>query len=204
MGCHSGNRADALDWFKVYEFTNFVDITTFSYDEDNSLSAPTFSRVLYQIQYDEFSVWVEFDDFTSGDATKVGLPLSWVYDVEVTNLKAYFTNPGAGFPLANLNTIVTKDSAIGKIQFWPSNYSTGADGIYSHDDTGGGTADGYGSMQVFDMEPTIPECVFSWSGWGLTNGGNCGIGSYSGTHTDWTFNYNANDFTRKICRIFIK
>lgn len=204
MGCHSGNRAESLEWFKVYEFTDFVDVPSFTYDEDSSLSAPSFTRVLYQIQYDEFSVWCEFDDFTGNDAARVGLPLTWIYNVEVSNLKVYVTNPGNGFPLANQATLRTRDSILGKIQFWPSNYSGGDDGVYSDDDTGGGTADGYGSFQVFDMEPTTPECVFSWSGWGGSNGGNCGIGSQNAGHPDWTFQYNANDFTRKICRVYVK
>lgn len=210
MGAFSGQKAETNGWQLVYQFTNFTDIPTFSYDIDNSGQIGTFSRILYLIKYSQYSVWCELDDFTGGLANRIGLPISWVYDVEVTNIKTYVNNPDTGFPDADQGTIYNRETPTGRINFWPSNYATagttpeGNDSIYDHNDSGFSTANGYGSMQVFDTQSAIPECIFSWSGWGISNGGNCGLGSNTTNgHTDWTFNYNANNFPNKLCRIYV-
>lgn len=203
MGAHSGNRPGTKEWSLIYQFTNFRDIAAFSYDVNNSLSATPFSRILYQMKYDQYSVWCELDDFSSGDATKIGLPTNFVWEVNTTNMYVWVNNPSTGFPGANQSTIYNRGPVNARINFWPSDYGT-QNATYDHDDDGYNTSNGYGSMQIFDVSAATPECIFAWNAWGLTNGGDCGIGNRNTSHPDWTFAYNANTIQSKLCRIWVK
>lgn len=203
MSCAMGNRPESKGWTKIYEFDNFkMDVTNFVYKVDNSLTAPAFTRVLFQIVADKFSVWVEMDDWTLGDATKIGVPLTWVYDNDVTNLVVWSSNPGTGFPNANQATIYSRKTSLGRLNFWPSNYGTGTNTVYDYEDTSYNTVNGHGSFQVFDMEPTTPECLFAWNHWGTSP--SIGMGNWTGTHPDWTFSYQGNQFSKTLCRIYVK
>jgi len=203
MACFSGFRPSSLQWFLTYQFTKFVDVSTFSYDVNNSLIAPSFTRIAYQMKYDQFSVWCELDDFSDNDVSKIGLPTNFVHEVNVTNMYVQVNNPNSGFPDANQTTIYNRGPVNGRINFWPSNYGT-EDATYNHDDNGYDTGNGYGSMQIFDTTPATPECIFAWNAWGLTNGGDIGIGNQNTSHSDWTFKYNANNFKNKKCSIWVK
>ena len=203
MSCHAGKRPESLEWNKIYEFSDFtMDVPNFVYDIDNSLSAPAFTRVLFQVVADEFSVWVEMDDWTLGDITKIGVPLTWVWNTNVSNLIIWNNNPGDGFPNANQATINSRTSAVGKLNFWPSNYSGSPSSAFDDDDSGYSTANGHGSFQVFDMEPIIPECIFAWNHWGTTF--SLGMGNWTGTNPDWTFSYLGPNFNKTLCRIYVK
>jgi hypothetical protein len=206
MGAFSGNRAESLKWYKVYEWTSFVDVGAFSYTINNSATAPSFSRILYQMVFGDYTVWCEMDDFTSNNATRVGVPLTWTYEVDVTNLKVYFNKAALAYPGSNIATIYSRESALGRINFWPSNYGRdgGNNSLYDHDDDEYNTSNGYGSMQIFDMIPTTPECIFAWNAWGLTNGGDLGMGNRNTSHPDWTFAYNLNTIGPKLGRVFVK
>jgi len=205
MSCAAGPNPLLLGWYPVYEFDMRSDIVAGSYDAsytvNNSATAPSFTRVLYILKLNEFSVWCEFDDFTSNTAARVGVPASWIYDVAVTNLVVRVNNPGSGFPGANQSTIVNRTSATGRINFWPSNYSVGGDGLYNAIDTGYDTGNGYGSFQVFDTAPATPECIFAWNAWGINE---YGIGSNASGQPDWTFTSNGAQFLNRLCRIYVK
>jgi len=205
MGAHAGKRPESSGWNLIYQLRNFrnMDVPTISYDVDNSSSAPSFTRVLYQMMYNEYSVWCEFDDFTSNDATRIGIPLTWVYEVDVTNMYVWYNNPNSGFPGANQSTIYNRGPVNGRINFWPSNYST-EDGIYNHDDDSYGTSNGYGSFQIFDIDPATPECVFAWNAWGFSDADDVGIGNRNTSHLDWTFADTGPNYTDRLCRIWVK
>lgn len=204
MGVFAGNRPESLGWYKVYEWTTFADVASFSYTIDRSATAPAFTRVLYQMCFNKYAVWCEMDDFTSGNALRVGVPLTWVYETNVNNLKVYVNQNATSYPDANTSTIYSRQSALGRINFWPSNYGpAGGNGsLYDHDDEGYDASNGYGSMQVFDMVPATPECIFAWNAWNV--GGDFGIGNRSSSHLDWTFAYNQNSINPTFGRVYVK
>jgi hypothetical protein len=204
MACFSGNRAESLGWYKVYEWSSFVDVGTFSYSTNNSSTAPSFSRILYQFAFGTYSVWCEMDDFTSNTASRVGVPLTWTYETDITNLKVYVSENALSFPGSNTATIYSRQSALGRINFWPSNYGTtgGNSSLYDHDDDGFDAGNGYGSMQIFDMVPTTPECIFAWNQWGT---GDIGIGSRNTSHPDWTFASNLSSIIGpRLGKVYVK
>jgi hypothetical protein len=206
MSAHAGNRPESLGWYKVYEWTSFVDVATFAYTINNSATAPAFTRVLYQMCFGDYAVWCEMDDFTSGNALQVGVPLTWVYETNVNNLKVYVNKNATSYPEANASTIYSRESALGRINFWPSNYGTtgGNSSLYDHDDDSYSVGDGYGSMQVFDMIPTTPECIFAWNYWGGASGGDLGMGNRSTSHPDWTFTNNLNSIGPRFGRVYVR
>ena len=206
MSCFAGNRPESMKWYKVYEWTTFADVASFAYTIDNSATTPTFTRILYQMCLGNYAVWCEMDDFTSGNALRVGVPLTWFYETDVNNLKVYVNGNSSSYPGASPSTIYSRESVLGRINFWPSNYDTtgGNSALYDHDDDVYSTSNGYGCMQVFDMIPTTPECIFAWNAWGLTNGGDLGMGNRSVSHPDWTFAYNLNSIGPRFARVYVK
>ena len=61
------------------------------------------------------------------------------------------------------------------------------------------------NFQVFDMNPSTPECIFAWNRW--YGGESCDIGigtNGTGTHPDWTFMVNGASLTPKVGRIWVK
>jgi hypothetical protein len=201
MATHGGPKLE-LKWNQIYKWTEFNDVETFTYDVDNSLAAPAFTRILYIMRIDQYSVWIEMDDFTGGDATKIGVPLTWTYDVEVTNMIVKFKN-AENFPETNINTIYNRLTPVtGKINFWPSNYSN-SPGFYDHEDTNYASSNGHGSFQFFDMTPATPETIFSWNFWGKSNQ-TFGFGSRNTSHPDWTFAYNNAQFNKREGNIYVQ
>lgn len=205
MSSHCGQRPQSLGWYQVYEWTAFNDVATFAYTINNSGTAPTFTRILYQLVFDKYSVWCEMDDFTGNVASKVGVPLTWTYDVAVTNLKIYFSANSVNYPGALSASIYNRSAATGKINFWPSSYSPSTDNTYDDVDTGYSTTNGHGSFQVFDTTTTPHYCVFAWNAWGGTSEVDAiGIGQSTSTHPDWTFTKNRTTVPPKLGRIFVK
>ena len=193
MGVFAGQNANSQGWFLVYQWRGTPDVGL-TYEVDNSGSAPSFTRVLYTMAYGKFHVWCEFDDFTSSTATRTGLPTGWTYEVDVTNMNVYVNNPEQGFPGATQSAIKDRKGVTGRLNFWPSNYSTtgGNSSLYDHDDAGYASSDGYGSMQIFSLAESTPECVFAYNRWGYSPA-DIGMGSRSTGHPDWTFAQNSND-----------
>lgn len=190
MGVNGGPRPEA-SWFKVYEWNQWLDVSSFTYTINNSLIAPAFTKLLYIFRIGKYSVWIELDDFTSGDATKTGVPLNYVYETNVTNLKAKYTY--TDFPGSNLTTLYNRfEGVLGRINFWPSNYATLGenDSLYDSDDSGYNTANGYGSFQFFDISQSPSQCIFAWNAWNNFGGGDLGIGNKNSGNPDWTFTSN--------------
>jgi len=202
MSTHAGQRAESLGWYKVYEWTNFSDNAFFSYTVDNSATAPSFTRVMYQILLNEYSLWVEFDDFTGGLASRIGVPFTWIYDTQITNLKINYSSNSTSFPSTTALSIYNRSAATGKINFWPSNYSPSGGSSFDETDTGYDTGNGYGSFQIFDTTVSPAICVVAWNNWGA---GDFGFGTpQSNSNTDWTFQNNFATFTQRLGRVYVK
>ena len=206
MASSTGPKPEHEGWYKVYEWDNFIDVGSFSYSVDNSSTAPSFSRIRYVFAVDTHHVSIEFDDFTSNTANRVGVPLSWTYETNVNNMVVKYNKPGA-FPGNTSSTQVNRMDAVqGRINFWPSNYGTTGenDSLYDSDDSGYSTSNGYGSFQFFDISVSPSHCMFSWSYWGSTGGGIYGMGNRNTSHPDWTFADNGGSFNYKFGKIFVK
>ena len=184
MGVAGGPKPQT-SWYQVYQWSAWNDVGSFSYDIDNSASVPSFSRILYIFAVGDSSVWIELDDFTSNTANRTGVPLTWTYEVNVTNLVVKFKKDT--FTGADNDTIYNRFNGVnGRINFWPSNYGTSGenDSLYDSDDSGYSSSNGYGSMQFFDVSQSPSHCIFSWSYWGNNI---FGMGNRNTASPDWTF-----------------
>jgi hypothetical protein len=203
-----GGPAPQTSWYQVYEWENYNDVPAFSYTVNNSAITPSFTRILYIFKIGIYSVWIEMDDFTSGDATKIGVPLTHFYEVDVTNLIAKFKQDT--FPGADNSTIYNRLTPVtGRINFWPSNYGQGGgnNSLYDHDDSGYSISNGHGSMQFFDMTPSTPTCLFAWNNWNSSGSGEVGMGSQSTGNPDWTFRNNfisIAPLSQRLGRVYVK
>ncbi len=207
MSVHAGQRPESLGWKLMLVETAFGDGP--NYAVDNTASAPTsFSRILYQLQIGERAVWCELDDFTSNTIGRIGIPTvgGWSYNSNVTNMNVFYNKNAESFPSAVTANITTKLNRTGKINFWPSNYGTGANSVYDHDDSGFGSAAGYGSFQIHDTTPSTAECVFAWNHWGRGVGDtDWGMGNRNTSHPDWTFaNNESSTVYGERLRIWVK
>jgi hypothetical protein len=204
MAASSGPKPEHIGWYKVYEWDSFADVGGFAYTVNNSSTAPNFSRIMYIMAMDDQHVSIEIDDFTSNTASRVGVPLSWTYEVNVNNMVVKYNKPNS-FPGSNTSTQYNRINAVqGKINFWPSNYGTTGDNnsLYDSDDSGYGTSNGHGSFQFFDISVSPTQCIFAWNWWGAPGEG--GMGNYSGTHPDWTFAQNFSSFSYLLGQVFVK
>lgn len=203
MGTFCGHKPE-VKWYQVYEWNAFNDVGSFTYTLNRSATAPAFTRILYIIKIDNHSVWIEFDDFTGGNASRIGVPLSWTYETNVTNMKVYYKYPGT-FPGCNTATQYNRTSFVtGRINFWPSDYSQNGENnsLYDSDDDGYSTSNGYGSFQIFDVSVSPSHCIFAWNQWGPNS--DIGMGNKNSGHPDWTFTSNNSNFTTKLCKIYVK
>jgi hypothetical protein len=114
MATFGGPRPQTI-WYQVYQWSTWNDVSTFSYDIDNSASAPSFSRILYIFAVGNSSVWIELDDFTSNTANRTGVPLTWTYEVDVTNLVAKFKKDT--FTGADNSTIYNRFNGVDGIRY---------------------------------------------------------------------------------------
>ncbi len=173
------------------------------YSVNNSLAYTpgSFSRVGYYLELQGSSdatrpngfVYVSFDaaSFTT-DPTKLGVPVvgtGIAFNGNVTNMNVVSNVPGitTGTNLAG-----------GKLEFWPSNYAVGANGVFDHDDTGfNATVAGHGSMQIHNT--AVPQTLIGFSDWGgntpaayveIGIGNNPGVGD-----PDWTFSDSGSAYT---------
>jgi hypothetical protein len=202
MSTHAGQRAESLDWYKVYEWTNFSDNAFFSYTINNASTAPAFTRILYQILLNEHSLWVEFDDFTGGVASRIGVPFTWVYDTQITNLIINYSSNSTSFPGTTPSTVYNRSAATGRLNFWPSNYAPLGGSNYDETDTAYSAGDGYASLQIFDTTVSPAICIFAWNNWGA---GDFGFGNPLGSATtDWTFANNHPTFRQRLGRVYVK
>ena len=148
-------------------------------------------------------VYVSFDaaDFFR-DATKIGVPSNGpngskvVFNGAVTNMNVVSNVPG-----------ITTGTGLsgGKLEFWPSNYAQGANGVFDHDDNGFNATSGHGSMQIHNT--AVPQTLIGYSDWGGNNIGQpseIGIGNNTGTGSpDWTFSDSGTTYTVRNMQIVV-
>lgn len=155
-----------------------------------ALGGTYYGRVAFSYILDGQWVWTSMDDFGGGDVLNLGVPVDNIYDQAITNLNV-FTNSG--------NVTEVTASATGKMEFWSNCYETAPTAVYDYDDTMQGT-DCYGSMQIHDATDT----VWAFNNWSDPSNSDVGIGNNPGTHPDWTYEYNAADYTTRLLRVYIQ
>ncbi|NUO48941.1 MAG: hypothetical protein HOV80_08810 [Polyangiaceae bacterium] len=158
------------------------------YDIDDAASVAAFDRVAYRLILDDHEVWAEMDAFTT-DATMLGIPVDWVWDVPVSDVVVSSFSP-------NLTSMPTP--AAGNIEMWSACYSAGPNGVYDYDDDITGD-DCYGSLQVHVGTTT----VLAFNSWANSGGIDVGIGNSPGQHPDWTFTNNGAAFTTKRLEVYV-
>jgi hypothetical protein len=117
--------------------------------------------------------------------------------------------------VANMNVVsnvagVTTGSGLagGKLEFWPSNFSVGANATFDHDDDGFNTGSGHGSMQIHNT--AVPQTLMAYNDWGGNAPGNLaseiGIGNNPGPDgfTDWVFGDSGNLYTVRNMQILVQ
>ena len=160
----------------------------------------SFRRVAYYMELDNRWVWTAMDTFTT-DPDRIGVPLAGaVFQQRVNNLDV----------LSNDGNIQTGTGiTTGNIEFWPGNYGTGNDlsipgasgTAFDFGDGGASSSTGHGSMQVhnYGASQTI------WAMNHFNSGGTAlGIGNNpGGSDLDYTFTYNAGNYTKRILHVFV-
>ncbi|WP_146397382.1 hypothetical protein [Planctomycetes bacterium CA13] len=187
---------------------------SFSYDVNNSQTVGDFNSIAYLLELDSRSgsseglgssvfdeptvkkVFVTMNAFTN-DASKVGIPVfglgaSFQQAVESMNV---FSN------VEGINGMGT-----GSIEFWPNDYVVGEGEVYDSKDEPSGRDNGYGSMQIHNPRG---ETVFALNGWSGGPKADIGIGNSAitkegKTHKDWTFADNADSYSTKRLRIYVR
>ena len=190
--------ADIEDYMVVYALNLPSDAdysgSSPAYHIDNSASISSFDRVAYYLELDNGTeqqwVWVSMDAFTS-NATDMGIPYNFIYDLSVDNL----------FVASNVDEVTTGGPFTGGyLEFWHNCYSetadSGLDGnssLFDFDDTIG-ASNCYGSFQVHNTG--LDETILAWNGWADSGShDDLGIGSnHNGTHPDWTNENNSSDW----------
>jgi hypothetical protein len=96
------------------------------------------------------------NDFSSGSISKLGVPVDWIYQQNISGLSIISSN-------TSLNTT---NSPGGKIEFWSNCYNPigGNNSLYDYADTTYGP-DCYGSMQIHKGTGT----VFAFNSWSNSN-----------------------------------
>jgi len=182
----------------------------YSVDNSDSLVNPI-DRVAYCLELQDAGgntqyATVSMDPFTP-NPKKLGVPKAGTgafFQQNVTNMDVVSNVPGV---------VNTTGTDTGNIEFWPSNYGTAraaasppnADGAtYDFGDSGGNTGAGHACMQIHNSDTdgagpgTAGQTVIAYNHWGPTGGtASVGIGNQPSGHPDWTFSYNAGDYTVK-------
>ena len=148
---------------------------------------------------------VSFDKWAGATLTDLQFP----DHVNSINLQKNVTNINVS---SNLGTVKTGSYALGRIEFWPYNYSGNQSGgspsggsDFDWDDTPAVGTSGHGSYQFFNLTDT--QTVFAWNRhrYNDASGPELGIGpNNSGTGSpDWTFNNTVFSKTNFIVQVFV-
>ena len=200
--------SDVIDEFDEFELALQLDIPAFAswrtprdveyaVDRRVELAESEVERVAYLVELDGRDrprrwVWVSADPFTEG-IDSIGVPVDETWDGELSNITVR-SNAGIG----------PADAADGRIEFWSSCYSEGPGGVFDSDDDPWG-ADCYGSMQMHaDLGGDGFETLFAINRWVAGAGADIGIGSWEGTHPDWTFTITAPAWETRRVSVFVR
>ena len=138
------------------------------------------------------------------DATKIGIPTvasGALFQQTVEDMNVFCTDKSL-----NSGTSITT----GSIEFWPNNYGpankadvpNASGSLFDFGDEPAPPVDGYGSMQVHNFGQR--QTVFAVNHWSSGGGADIGIGNSPGAQLDWTFTGNANSYTSKRLRVFVR
>jgi hypothetical protein len=200
-GCPADMGGPSCDYALVYSMImpaggTWTNLAAVPWAEDRTATTGAFTRVAYRLALDAEDVWIEMDAFTS-DPTKLGVPMEWVFDVDVTNVLVYSTS-------ANQQNIVTKTT--GHVELW-SNCYDGQDGgndFNGLDVIAASMPHCYGTMEI-----TVGKLpVLSFHRWANTDNNNIfdvGIGvAMAPDQADWTFSQNAGNFSSRRLEVYVR
>jgi hypothetical protein len=181
---------------------NFSSALTYAID-NSALAGLSYNRVAYFMQLDSKWVWVSMNKFNTTNA-QLGIPYAnsgIVFQQQVTGMNVY-SSVGAGVT----NTVNTN----GNIEIWPDCYSQGLGlagiggngGTFDFNDTQSPGSNCYGSFQVHNYGAS--ETIFAYNSFLNGNNDDLGIGNNTGNgNPDWTFMYNAANYTTKTIYILV-
>lgn len=178
------------------------------YDVAKPSDVSEFDRVAYLLELQTAGnspqgVFVSMDAWTT-DATKLAVPTlasGSVWQTSVDNLSVQ----------SNVQGIETGTNMTGGlIEFWPSNYGANnaakvpnaSDSVYDFGDAASEPSDGYGCMQVHNS--TAKQTLLAVNHWNMGKEADIGIGNSPGRTRDWTFTGNADSYSKKRLRIFVR
>lgn len=204
--------ADNLPINDEYSLVYDLDLSklgrSIQYDVDKAASIGKFDRVAYLLEIEKpgeaaQGIFVSADAWTD-DATKLGVPTvasGAMWQTDVSNITVQ----------SNVKGIRTgRKMEGGLIEFWPNNYAANnaadvpgaSDTMYDFGDTAREPLDGYGSMQVHNR--IAKQTLFAVNHWVQGKGADIGIGNSTGSHRDWTFTGNADSYSKKRLRVFVR
>jgi sialate O-acetylesterase len=179
------------------------------YDVDNRAKVnQPFDRVAYFLELQGSGgntdyVYVSCDAFTDS-LDKIGVPI-------VSSGARFQQNVANLTVISNVKNLKTgANLSGGNIEFWPNNYGTAnsagvpnaSDQTYDFGDQPGDPADGYGCMQIHNHDAR--QVVFAVNHWGDGGKADIGIGNQASGNSDWTFSANAESYTAKRLRVFVR
>jgi sialate O-acetylesterase len=203
------NVAELKDYKLVYDLdlARLGAVIHYTTDNHASITQPI-DRIGYAMELTDANgstqwVYVSMDAFTT-DLTKIGVPTlvsGAVFQQNLSHLDVFSNVPG----------IVTGEGlAGGNIEFWPNNYTgtnsndvpNASDTKFDFGDEMTQPADGYGSMQIHNHD--AKQTLFAVNHWRDGEHADLGIGNSSGANPDWTFAANADSYTTKRLRVFVR
>lgn len=189
-------------------------VTEPAYTVDNRALLSGYDRVAYYLELEKPDgtfdfVWVSMDAFTQ-NIYQLGVPTyssGAIFELAATRMSV----------VSNVLGVAQGNDMMGSLEFWPSNYSAGANSgtsgsgsVYDFDDTR--TASGtYGCMQVHNIGRV--QTVFAINNWGPpTTGGNLDIGignqpnpeNLTSVNPDWTFANNGAAYLKRTLHVLVR
>ena len=201
--------AEAKDYTLVYDLDISKVTKDITYDVDNRARvAGPFDRIAYFLELQKAHepvqyVYVSMDAFTK-DLAKIGVP---AYGAKVT----FQQNVQNMSVLSNVEGIATGSGLTGgNIEFWSSNYGplnsgevpNASSSVWDFGDQPSAPGDGYGCMQIHNYE--AKQTIFALNSWKRGANADLGIGNSPGKTRDWTFAANAQAYTIKRLRVFVR
>ena len=178
------------------------------YDVDQSPSIKEFDRIAYLVELtttggEEKKVFVSMNAFTD-DVKMIGIPT-------IASQAKFQRRVESMDVISNVQGITAGTSMeTGNIEFWSNNYGmankanvAGASStIYDFGDEMSQPEDGYGSMQVHNF--ATKQTLFAINHWSAAANADLGIGNGPSQTPDWTFSANAQSFSYKRLRVFVR
>ena len=192
------------DRYKLVYDLNLAKLSgNIQYDVDHSREVTDFDRIGYFVELDDKTILVTMNAFTD-NVHHIGIPslASGAFFQQKVESMDVFTNVGG--------LTAGHDIATGNIEFWPQNYGTGnaagipgaAGNVYDFGDEPADPTDGYGCMQVHNH--AAGQTLFAINNWKRGSQADLGIGNSSGQTRDWTFTGNADSYSKKRLRVYVR